>query len=365
MKIKEVLSFFEKKYPLSLQESFDNSGIQCGNVNYEITGAMVCFDVSLDVVEEAIEKNANLILSHHPLIFGSGLKKIQPTDRVGKILCKAIENKIVIYSMHTNLDSAVQGVNTVFADKLGLSQQTVLAPQPAKMKKIVFFVPKDKAYPLKEALFQIGCGKLGSYSHCSYSMQGAGSFLPLDGANPFIGKVNQITSVDEERVEMVFPDSLQKKIVEIIYQFHPYEEPAFDIINLENYSKNVGLGKIGILPKSMELNEFLLYLKTCLDIPQIKYSGHLDKEIRKVALCGGSGASFIKLAQSAGADAYISGDFKYHDFFEHENKIYLVDIGHYEGEHFIRENIYNDLKENFITFAHFISEREKKEISYL
>lgn len=365
MKIKEIISHLERKYPLYWQESFDNCGVQCGDIEREVTGVAVCFDMSEAVLDDAIAHNANLVISHHPLILRSEIKRITPTDRTGKILCKALENKLVLYSMHTNMDSATYGGNTLFAKKLGLQNCSVLAPKEEMFQKLVVFVPQQNAQKLKEALFAIGCGELGNYSHCSYTMSGFGSFVPEAGAQPFIGEKNREEKVAEERIEMIFPSILQRKVITTIYQNHPYEEPAFDIYKLENRNRHVGLGRVGTLPKPMEKMEFLAYLKEKLNLQVIRYSGHYDGPIERVAVCGGGGSSFISAAMSSGAHAYVTGDIKYHDFFRPENKMILADIGHFEGEHFIREIICNELKENFTNFATFISDKEIREVNYI
>jgi len=351
MKIKEIIQFLEQKFPLHWQEEFDNCGVQCGDKEREITGIVVCFDMSEAVIEEAISKGANMVISHHPVIYKNGIKKIEPTNRTGKILCKALENKILLYSMHTNIDSGKQGGNVLFAKKLGLQKLSVLSPKEHQFYKLVFFVPSENSVLLKESLFRTGCGNIGNYSHCSYVCEGIGSFKPLAGANPHIGKHNHIERVDEERVEMIFPKNKKRQVIETLYQHHPYEEPAFDIIALENLDREVGLGRIGELSNPLQTKDFIHYVKEKLKISSLKFSGNLNAEIKKVAVCGGGGASFVADALSAGADAYITGDLKYHDFFIPENKMLLMDIGHFEGEHFIRDIMVTLLQENFNTFA--------------
>lgn len=365
MKIREVINHLEKKFPLSLQEDFDNCGIQCGDKEQEITGVLVCFDLFEEIIEEAISKKANLIISHHPLIVRTLLKRIEPTNRIGKIIFKAIENHLVIYSMHTNIDNANGGGNDLFAQKLGLMDVSVLSPKLSQYQKIVFYAPEDESSEVKDALFKIGCGVLGKYENCSYSTPGQGTFKPLKGAKPHIGDINYIEEVNEERVEMIFPAAIQRNVINTLYKYHPYEEPAFDIIRLENPSRDSGLGRVGKLPSPMEESDFFNYLKKALNINHIRFSGKLNRKIEKVALCGGGGASFIHEAMAFGADVYISGDFKYHDFFVPDNQMLIADIGHFEGEHFIKEIIYNEIKENFITFATSLSEIEKLKIQYI
>jgi len=358
MKIKDVILFLEQKFPLHWQEDFDNCGIQCGDKERDITGIVVCFDMSEAVIDEAIAKGANMVISHHPIIYRNGLKKIEPTNRIGKILCKALENKILLYSMHTNIDSGKEGGNVVFAKKLELQKLSVLAPKENQFYKLVVFVPSENSVLLKEALFRVGCGNIGNYSHCSYSGEGIGSFKPLAGANPHIGQHNRMEHVEEERIEMVFPKVEKRQVIDTLYHYHPYEEPAFDIIALENLNREVGLGRVGLLTNPMPAKDFILYVKDKLKLETFKFSGNINAEIKKVAVCGGGGASFVSDALIAGADAFITGDLKYHDFFIPENKMLLMDIGHFEGEHFIREIIVSLLKEKFNNFSTYFTEVE-------
>ena len=362
MKIKEVLSFLETKYPLYYQEDFDNCGIQCGDKELEITGALVCFEMTEETIDEAIQLNANLVISHHPLILRKGIQKIEPTHRVGRVICKAIENKMVLYSMHTNLDSAAGGVNDVFAQKLNLQNVQVLCPQSNGLQKIAFFVPKTHAELVRNRLFEVGAGKLGEYENCAYSVHGTGCFKPLDTAHPFVGQTNRMEFVEEERVEMVFPRGLQRKIVQALYEIHPYEMPAFDIYTIENESRTVGLGRVGELPEAMDTHDFLQMLKRTFDVTMIRYYGQEHQMIRRVALCGGGGSAFIGAALAAGADAYVCGDIKYHDFHTVDKKMLIADIGHLESEHFIKEIIFNLLKEKFANFATSLCESENLRI---
>lgn len=364
MTIKEVTQYLEKKFPLYLQEDFDNCGVQCGDVRQEITGAMVCFEMSEQVIDEAWANGCNLVISHHPLMLKRGICKIEPRDRVGGMICKALAHNMVLYSMHTNIDSGEGGGNDAFAEKLGLKNVKVLEPHKGLYRKLVVFVPADHAEKLKAALFAVGCGEQGRYDACAYTTEGQGQFRPMDGANPFIGVGHKLEHVAEERIEMIYPTGSQRAVVQAVYDNHPYEEPAFDLLPLENESRTIGLGRIGDLPNAMTIDVFLDYLKDKLGLTHCRYAGDKTKTIRKVAVCGGGGAGFIDLAIASGADAYISGDFKYHDFFKSHSGTLLVDIGHYEGECFIKNIIFDLLNEKFTTFATLISKMEKVEVKY-
>lgn len=365
MKIKEVLSHLEQRFPLCYQEDFDNCGVQCGDKEREITGVLVCFEMSDETIDEAIALNANLVISHHPLVLRKGIQKVEPTNRVGRIICKALENKMVLYSMHTNLDSAPGGVNDLFAQKLGLSDLRVLSPLSANLQKIAFFVPASHQTVVEEALFAVGCGRLGNYEKCAYHVEGQGSFKPLENATPFIGSCGQLEKVDEARVEMVFPGHLQHRVIEALYANHPYEEPAFDIYRLENPSRSAGLGRIGTLAQPVIAEEYLKMVKQVFGVDFVRYYGDLTKKVQRVALCGGGGSSFISLAQAAGADLYISGDIKYHDFHTADRKMLIADIGHLESEQFVKEIIFNEIKENFTNFAVSFTKVEKMKIGIL
>ncbi len=364
MKIKEIVSVLERRFPLCLQEDFDNCGVQCGDVQQEATGVLVCFEFSTKVLDEALAMNANLIISHHPLMLKRGICKIEPTNTTGDILCKAMTNRLTLYSMHTNIDSAEGGGNDAFAERLNLSDTSVLVPSSGLFRKVVVFVPQSHTGRLKNALAEVGCGIYGHYDRCSYRMQGTGSFRPLPDASPFIGEPLLDEEVAEDRLEMIFPANLQKKVIATIYSVHPYEEPAFDIIKLENPDRRNGLGRVGLLPKPMKTTDFLQYVKEKMRLKVVRWHGAPEQTIRKVAVCGGGGASFIEQAVAAGADAYVTGDVKYHDFFRANGKMLIADIGHYEGEFFIKEIIYKALKENFSTFAVAISKLDTLEIQY-
>lgn len=365
MKIKEVIAALEERFPLYLQKEFDNSGIQCGDAEQEITGALVCYEMSEKVLDEAIDLNANLLLSHHPLIIRKGIYKITPQDRVGKLICKALAHNMVLYSMHTNLDAAEGGGNDMFAERLGLHNVSVLEPINGLYRKIVFFSPHEQTDKIKQALFLVGGGALGHYDHCHYTMSGQGTFRPLEGAKPYAGTLLKEETVNEDRVEIIFSADKQRKIIEALYETHPYEEPAFDIIPLENPSRYAGMGRIGSLNNEMTTKEFLQYLKTQMQLKHLRYYGDERKTITKVAICGGGGASLINMAMTAGADAYVCGDVKYHDFISAEKKMLICDIGHYESEFFIREIIYKELAEKFTTFAVALSKKEDLEIYFL
>jgi dinuclear metal center YbgI/SA1388 family protein len=356
MKIKEILDAFEEFAPLGLQEDFDNSGLNIGNKDADITGILICIDITPDVVEEAIANNCNFIVSHHPLIF-SGLKKINGNNSVEKSVILAIKNDISIYCGHTNFDQVFGGVSGKMCEKIGLKNLQILSPKTEILKKIVVFVPESHSELLREKMFEAGAGHIGNYDNCSFNLDGKGTFRANEDANPFVGSIGITHTENESRIEMIFPAYLEQKIIRAIIENHPYEEVAYDIYKLENRLNNSGLGMLGELEKEMTETDFLVLLKEKFKVTSIMHSDFLGKPIKKVAVCGGSGAFLINTAKRSDADIYISGDIKYHDYFTAENKFMIADIGHFESEQFTKEIFYDIIMKKNPTFAVRFSEK--------
>ena len=353
--IKDVTNFLESLAPLSLQESYDNAGLITGDVNTEITSVLITLDVTEKVVEEAIQKKAQLIVAHHPVIF-SGLKKITGKNYVERTLIKAIKNDIAIYAAHTNLDSVDGGVNRKICEKLGLQNCKILQPAAEQLKKLVTFIPVENASQVREAVFNAGAGNIGNYDSCGFIAEGFGSFRGNENSNPFVGKKGEIHAEKEIRFETIFPACLQGRIIEALLKSHPYEEVAYDIYPLENKSEKIGMGMIGTLSEPKSGEEFLKQLKATFNTGVIKHTALKEKPTEKVAVCGGSGSFLLNAAIAAGADFFVSGDFKYHQFFDAENKIVIADIGHFESEQFTKELFYELLTKKFPKFAVHLSE---------
>ncbi len=350
MKIKELLSSFEEYAPLALQEDFDNSGLQIGDREADITGVLICIDITPTVVEEAIQNNLNLIISHHPLIF-SKLKKINGSDYIEKSIILAIKNDIAIYCGHTNFDNVYNGVSAKICDKLGLTNLQILAPKTDILKKIVVFVPESHSEIVRNAMFEAGAGHIGNYNNCSFNLSGTGSFKANENANPYVGERGKTHFEKEQRIEMIYPAYIEKKLISKILESHPYEEVAYDIYKLDNKLDIVGLGMTGELKKEISEKKFLSLLKEKFNISSLKHTNFLNKPIKKVAVCGGSGAYLISTAKHSGADIYISSDIKYHDFFLAENQLLIVDIGHFESEQFTKEIFYDIIMKKNPNFA--------------
>lgn len=364
IKLHSIIEEIERFAPLTYQESYDNCGLLVGNKNMEINGAILCLDCTEDIIEEAITKKCNLIIAHHPIIFG-GLKKLNGNNYVERTVIKAIQHNIAIYACHTNLDNVRLGVNHKIASKLGLINTQILSPKSSLLKKLVTFIPSNHLHAVREALFQSGAGNIGNYSDCSFNIEGKGTFKGNDSSNPFLGEKGKLSEETEVRLEVIFEAYLESKILQTLFKTHPYEEVAYDVYRLENSYQNIGSGLIGDLPKPVPEMEFLTRLKDIFKVKHIKHTQILGKPIQKVALCGGSGSFLLKNAISSKSDIYISSDFKYHDYFDAENQILVADIGHYETEQFTPEIFYEIISNKFPTFATYLTEINTNPVNYL
>jgi len=364
MTIIDLTKQIEEFAPLSLQESYDNAGLIVGDPSTEIIGVLITLDVTEEVINEAIEKNCNLIVAHHPLIF-KGIRKLNNKNPVERMIVSSVRNNIAIYAAHTNLDNVQNGVNASIAQKLALVNTIILSPQENILKKLVTFCPTDHVVKVRDAIFKAGAGHIGNYDSCSFNTNGEGTFRANDGANPFVGKVDKLHFEKEVRVETVFPGYLKSRIVSAMIQAHPYEEVAYDIYPIENQFGNVGAGMVGELEKPENTREFLSKIKKIFNTGCVRHTAICREKISKVALCGGSGSFLLRNAIGAGADVFITGDMKYHDFFEADNKIIIADVGHYESEQFTKELLMNIIKKKNSTFAVRNSEINTNPINYL
>ncbi|MGB5989036.1 MAG: Nif3-like dinuclear metal center hexameric protein [Marinifilaceae bacterium] len=364
MKLSLITSLIEDFSPISLQESYDNAGLLTGNDDMEISSALLCLDITEEVIEEAIEAGNNLIISHHPLVF-KGLKKFNGSNMVERCLIKAIKNDIAIYSAHTNIDSVINGVSAKMSEKLNLKNTKILAPTKGNLKKLICYCPKEQSDKVREAIFSAGAGEIGNYSNCSYNIEGKGSFKANEKANPFVGKIGDIHFEEEIRIETIVAEHRLQQTISAMTDAHPYEEVAYDIMQTENINPNIGFGMIGELEEAMDTKEFLQSLKTIFDCTHFKHSKIVKEQIKSVALCGGSGSFLINKALSKKADIYITGDIKYHDYFTTEDKIILADIGHYESEQFTKEIFYELVTKKLPTFAVRFSKVNTNPINYI
>lgn len=364
MKIAEIIQIIEDFAPISYQESYDNSGLLIGDKMAVCTGALICLDAIEAVIDEAIEKKCNLIIAHHPIIF-SGLKKITGKNYIERVVIKAIKHDIAIYACHTNLDNVRLGVSHIIATKLGLINTKILAPKSGKLKKMYTYVPEVNKTKLLEALFAEGAGNIGNYSECSFAYEGTGTFKGNNNSSPVIGKKNIRSTEAEHKIEVIFPDYLESKILRTLKDNHPYEEVAYEIISLDNSFQDVGSGMVGELKSPMSEKDFLLFLKKKMKAKSVRHTDLLNKKITKVALCGGSGSFLLSNAISAGADIFITADFKYHQFFDADNQIVIADIGHYESEQYTSQLFNKIISDKFPTFAVQISSKNTNPINYI
>ncbi len=363
MKIKDITSCLELLAPLSLQENYDNSGLIVGDFEQKVTKALLCLDTTEAVIDEAIELGCELVIAHHPIVF-SGLKKLNGKNYIERVVMKAIKHDLAIYAIHTNLDNVLNGVNKKIAEKLDLLNLKVLLPKKQLLKKLVTYVPLSDIEKVKSALFEAGAGNIGNYSDCSFSTTGIGTFKGDVNSNPVIGKQGLIESVEEHRLETIFPSYLESSLLKALKASHPYEEVAYDIYNLENAWQETGSGVTGELKIAVSEEEFLNKVKQNLNVSIIRHTTLLNKKVSKVAICGGSGSFLLQDAIKTKADIFITADFKYHQFFDAESKIVIADIGHYESEQFTPEIIQQYLSEKLPTFATLFSKINTNPIKY-
>ncbi len=361
--IADIIQSIEQLAPLSFQENYDNAGLIIGNATEPCTGALLTLDVTEEVINEAIENNCNLIVAHHPLIFSS-IKRITGKSYVERCIIKAIRHNISIYAAHTNADNVYGGVNLEIANRLGILNTKILLTKKNVLKKLVTFVPAPHLEQVQNALFEAGCGHIGNYDSCSFFTDGKGTFRGNEMANPFIGERGKLSIEPEIRLETIFEAHQEKQVIAALLKAHPYEEVAYDVYLLDNYHPKVGSGMIGELEAAMDVKTFLLKIKGVFGQPMIRYTAY-DKPIQKVALCGGSGAFLLSTAIQQGADAFVTADFKYHQFFDAEGKIMIVDIGHYESEQFTPEIFYRIIKNKFPNFAVLLSKINTNPIKYI
>ena len=350
MQIAEIIHFLESIAPPSLQETYDNAGLITGSAGWECTGIIVSLDATEEVVQEAKAKGANLVIAHHPIVF-SGLKKITGKTYVERAIISSIKNDIAVYAIHTNLDNVIEGVNGKMAEKLGLINCKILKPKSTTLKKLFTFVPIAQAEAVRSAIFDAGGGNIGNYSECSFDTSGTGTFKGEIGTNPFVGEPGKRHEEAELRIEVVFPYWLESQIISSLLKVHPYEEVAYDLVSLDNQFQSVGSGIIGELQNPISEPEFLELIKVKFGLQVIRHTPFLKKPVEKVAICGGAGSFLTKTAIASGADAYITGDVKYHEFFDADGGLLLADIGHWESEQFTIDLLADLLSGKFPTFA--------------
>jgi dinuclear metal center YbgI/SA1388 family protein len=363
MKIADIIASLETLAPPSLQESYDNAGLITGSPAWDCTGILCSLDATEEVINEARNRGCNLVVAHHPIIFG-GLKKINGKNYVEQTIIRAIKDDIAIYAIHTNLDNVLHGVNGRIADQLGLVNQSILSGKEGTLKKLYTFVPADHAEKVRTALFEAGGGVIGNYSECSFNTEGDGTFKAGEGADPFVGNLHERHLEKEIRIELIFPAYLEGAMVRSLRAAHPYEEVAFDVVSLSNGHPGIGSGLIGELPEALDEAAFLQKIKTVFGTPVIRHTAFMGRPVKKVAVCGGAGSFLITKALAKGADAYLTADLKYHEFFDANSRLLLADLGHYESEQFTIGLLADVLAKKFPTFAVLKTEVETNPVRY-
>ena len=362
--IRDIVSALETLAPPAYQESYDNAQLITGNASDAVKGILCTLDVTEEVVQEAIDRDCNMIVAHHPIVF-KGLKSLTGRNYVERTVIKAIKNDIAIYAIHTNLDHVQHGVNKRICDRLGLINTRILAPKPSLLMKLTTFIPIEQTDQVMQALDQAGAGKIGNYSSCSFQVAGTGTFMPSEEANPTIGRRGELERVAEHRVEVMFPSHLKNKVLHALKEAHPYEEVAYYLQSLDNDNQEVGAGMVGELENAMGEVDFLLYLKKRMDLKVLKHTALSGKQIKKVAVCGGAGIFLLPDAKRAKADIFITADVKYHEYFDAENQLVIADIGHYESEIHTKELLMEFLSQKFSNIALYLTKIVTNPITYL
>jgi len=346
VKLQQVTNLINDLAPKHLAYDWDNIGLQLGDYNQDVGRVLVTLDVTDEVIEEAISSDVDLIIAHHPVIF-KGISNIRFNTPLGKMIQKAIKHDIAFYVAHTNYDIAQGGLNDLLAKKLGLVDTEILKVTQAEgLKKVVVFVPKESVSKVKEAMAKAGAGWIGNYSDCFFEQKGTGSFRPLAGTSPYTGTKGELSEVTEYRLETIVQSKILNRVINKMIKAHPYEEVAYDIYPVDNRGEAFGIGRVGYLKESTSLKEYIQVVKQTLDIASLKVVGEDNTEIKKVAICSGSGADFIKTASFKGADLLVTGDVKYHDAqLVLEEGLTLIDAGHYETEQIMRDAVVSYLIE--------------------
>jgi len=366
MQIREITQFLESIAPSSYQESYDNAGLITGQPDMEFKGSVCCLDSTEDVIDEAISKGANLVIAHHPIIF-KGLKRLNGKNYVERAIIKALKHDIAIYAIHTNLDNVRGGVNDRIADQLGLERKgrNILMPKRHLLTKLEVYVPTAQLKDVQTALWAAGAGGIGHYENCSFNSTGKGTYKPIEGANPHVGTIGEQEEDYEEKLEVIFPSHLIGRVVSAMLAAHLYEQPAYQLISLENSNQDIGSGIVGDLSSAIPTHEFLNMVKERMNAGAVKHTRICHDSIEKVALMGGSGVFGLNAAIASGAQVYITSDVKYHEYFDADGKIILIDIGHYESEQYTQQLLKELLDEKFPNFAHLLTGVKTNPVNYL
>lgn len=363
MKLQDLCAYLESIAPLGYQEDYDNAGLIVGEPSLEVHAALISLDCTEEVVDEAIALGCNLVISHHPIVF-RGLKKFNNKTYVERAVMKAIRHNVALYAIHTNLDNVLPGVNAKIFQRLGISNFSILSPKGGLLKKLVTFCPVSHADAVRAALFAAGAGSIGNYSECSFNADGFGTFKAGEDTHPYVGEKGKQHREAEVRIETIYPRVIEHSLIEALLRAHPYEEVAYDLYPLTN-TYETGAGMIGVLDNEMEEMEFLKFVKDRLKAPVIRHTALRGKKVKRIAVCGGSGSFLLPRAISAGANVFITADYKYHEFFDADGKIIIADVGHFESEQFTQELLLEIIRKKFPNFALHLTGKNTNPINYL
>ncbi|WP_185858665.1 Nif3-like dinuclear metal center hexameric protein [Blattabacterium cuenoti] len=345
--VKDITAKLENLAPIEYAESYDNVGLIVGSLHQKVKNILITLDLTEDVFYESINKKCNLIISFHPIIFQS-IKKITGKTFSERVIISALKHNVSIYIIHTNLDFIWDGgTSSVISKLLRIKRERVLIPKKGTIKKMITYVPISYADKVRNSLFDAGAGNISNYSHCSYNVDGFGSFMGNKGTKPFCGKKEVFHMEKETCISVLFPYDKLNIIKKALFENHPYEEVAYEIFNIENINPHLGIGFIGYIEEEMNEYDFLVFLKRKMNFPCIRYSPFTEKKIKKVAMITGSGRLGIEAAIREKVDVFISSDLKYHDFFKSEKKILIVDVGHYECEKYSKNLLKSFLEKDF------------------
>lgn len=350
MKIRDLISYLEQVAPPSYQESYDNAGLIVGDPEVPIRGVLICLDSTEAVIEEAVAKDCNLVVAHHPIIF-RGLKQLTGRNYVERTVIKAIRERVAIYAIHTNLDNVYhQGVNAEIARRLGLVDTSLLAPK-RELKKLSSFIPALHRDQVEEALIQAGADQVAFTHQTSYST------VAVHGNNGF--------EAEYLKLEALFASAYRGAILQALHDSQPDQEVHYDIVALDNQSRSVGAGMIGRLERPMSEQAFLYLLKDRLQADCVRHTRLLGRPVQRVAVCGGAGSFLLGQAADQRADVFVTADFKYHEFFDADGRLLIADVGHYESEQFTIELLHEIISENFSNFAAYCTEINTNPVQYL
>jgi dinuclear metal center YbgI/SA1388 family protein len=364
IRIREIVRHLEQVAPLAYQDDYDNAGLVVGDASAAVTGVLICLDVTEALLLEAKTKKCNLIIAHHPIIFRS-IRQLTGKNHLERCIIYAVRNNIAVYTLHTNFDNVARGVNLQIAQALGLGNLSILLPKPGTLSQLTAFVPRAFIDSALHALHAAGAGYLSDYAHCDLAITRIGSPKPTSTANPHLGIAEESEKGKERKIEVVFPKHLEKPVLRALRASCPHEEVAYYLHDIRNTDARVGAGMIGELSASLSSRAFLEYLKAKMNLAYLRHTELIDRPIKCVAVCGGSGSFLIEEAILKQADALVTADVKYHDFFKAENQILVVDAGHYESEIGTKKLIHTLLSEKFTSIAMLQCETVTNPIHYL